>query len=413
MKRTPFRLSRPQLQILMDKHRFKIVNAGRRFGKSFVAGAIILWIISHVRNAKIWYIAPTWDMARRIMWDDWLPNNIPKEYIENINKMDKTYTFINGAMLYVLSADNPEHLRGSSLDYVIMDECAFIKKGVWEKIRPALADKQGGALLISTPQGYNWFYERFQKAKEDDEWGVFEFTTLDGGNVPAEEIEASKKDMSPEMFAQEYLAKFETLSNRVYYLYDREKNLCDFDETWGLGDIHVGIDFNVNPMTAAIAVQEHGNLMFFDEIVDKNSDTQRLCNEIRRRYPKADIFAYPDPTCRKRQPSAPAGITDYEILRRNHFHVCCPKASYPSRDKFNAVNSALCNAKGERRVFIARNKCYELKKAFDGYCYKENVNDTDKSGGLDHISDAAAYLICYKMPIKSRWGLNRPKVYGF
>lgn len=406
-------LTPPQGQILADKHRFKIINAGRRFGKSFLSGAAILQQISKP-NSTVWYVAPTWDMAKKIMWDDWLPKHIPKEIIAEINKMDKVYKFINGSILYVLSADNPEHLRGSSLDLLIMDECAFIKDGVWEIVRPALADKQGNAILVSTPKGYNWFYDLYQDAKEDDDWGYFQYTTLDGGNVSEKEIESARKSMSPKMFAQEFLAAFENLASRVYDMYDRIENACDVDESWGKADVHVGIDFNVNPMTAAIAVKQRDDIYFFDEIVEPNSNTQILCNSIRKKFPKADIFVYPDPTCRKRQTSAAVGETDYEILRRNRFHVCCPKAPYSSRDKFNAVNTAFLNANGERHCFVARGeRCKNLKKALDGYCYKDNGEDTDKSSGLDHISDAAAYLLCYLKPIKRSWGLNRPKVYGY
>ena len=414
MSQIPFRLTKPQLTILRDPHRFKIVNAGRRFGKSFVSGAAILEQVS-VPNSVIWYVAPTWDMAKKIMWDDWLPKHVPKEWIAEVNKMDKAYKFINGSILYVVTADNPEHLRGSSLDRVILDECGFMKDGVWEIIRPALADKKGDAILVSTPKGYNWFYKKYKEAEEDPEWATFQFTTVEGGNVDPEEIEAARRSMSPKMFAQEFLASFENLASRVYDMFDRKENVCKLDERWGKGstDVHIGIDFNVNPMTAAIAVKEREDIYFFDEIVEPNSNTQILCNSIRKKFPKADIWVYPDPTCRKRQTSAAVGETDYEILRRNRFHVCCPKAPYSSRDKFNAVNTAFLNAKGERHAFVAAGRCRKLKEALEGYCYKDNGEDTDKSGGLDHISDAAAYLLCYLKPIKKSWGLNRPKVYGY
>lgn len=407
-------LTAPQLRILSAPHRFKIVNAGRRFGKSFMSGAAILSQIPRA-GSIIWYVAPTWDMAKKAMWDVWLPTYIPKNWIADVNKMDKTYRFINGSILYVLSADNPEHLRGSSLDLLVMDECAFIKDGVWDIVRPALADKEGDALLISTPKGYNWFYDMYQSAQDDPDWASFQYTTIEGGNVSEKEIEISRRSMSPKMFQQEYLASFENLSSRVYDMYDRKENSVPLDESWGKGrtDVHVGIDFNVNPMTAAIAVKERDDVYFFDEIVEPNSNTQILCNRIRRKFPECDVFVYPDPTCRKRQTSAAVGETDYEILRRNRFHVCCPKAPYSSRDKYNAVNTAFLNAKGERHCFIAEGRCPNLKKALDGYSYREDGEDTDKSGGLDHISDAAAYLICYLKPIRKAWGLNRPRVYGY
>lgn len=95
----------------------------------------------------------------------------------------------------------------------------------------------------------------------------------------------------------------------------------------------------------------------------------------------------------KRQTNAVTGQTDFDILKKNGFIVCTPKHPCPTKDKFNTVISALLNAKGERHIFVAKDRCLHLRKAWDGYAYKEN-GDTDKSSGLDHISDAAAYLIC-------------------
>ena len=276
----------------------------------------------------------------------------------------------------------------------------------------------GRGIFISTPKGYNWFYDIYKKGEESpDTWGVYQFTTIDGGNVPPEEIEEAKRNLTSKQFAQEYLASFETMNLRVYDNFSRERNLCELDPMWGkAGDIHVGMDFNVNPMTAAIAVKvrEKGGdkWVFFDEIVEQNTNTQHTCDLIRRRFPKCDVWVYPDPTCKKRQTSAAVGVTDFEILKRNKFHVCVPHAPYASRDKFNACNAAFLNAAGEPRAFLARGTCPHLKKALEGYTYKEDGGDTDKSGGLDHISDAMAYLLAYVMPFKKNVGIIRPSVYG-
>lgn len=411
-----FELSQPQLEIFMAPQKNKIVVAGRRFGKSFTAGTEILNQVQKKKGSVVWYVAPTWDMAKSIMWDSWFKKYIPPQWIKpnGINKNDKTYEFKNGSILYVKSAENPERLRGSSIDLCIFDECAFMKEGIWDIVSPALADKycDGRAIFISTPQGYNWFYDLYQNTKDDPDWAHFHYTSIEGGNINPKEIEEKRRTMSVKMFNQEFNASFETLSNRVYENYDGFVNRCEYDEDWQYGDIHVGIDFNVNPMTAVIAKLINGTFYIFDEIYEPNSNTQWLANLLKQRYPKAEFFVYPDPTCKKRQTSAAVGTTDYSILKDNGFHVLTPKAPYPSRDKFNSVNAAMCNAKGERRILIADNTCPHLKKALNGYCYKDNGEDTDKSTGLDHISDAMAYMITYRMPIKGRWGLNRPRVFG-
>lgn len=408
------RLSKPQRDIFCSKKRFKIVNAGRRFGKSFVSGTLSFDKCQNNKNKTVIYVAPTLNMARNIMWDGWMKKYIPESYYEK-NEQLMVMRFKTGSTFYCLSAENPDRLRGLAADLLIVDEAAMIDASFLEIVRPILSDKyhDGEALYISTPQGYNWFYDMFCDARENPkEWDYWEFTTIDGGNVDEEEIESAKKTMSAKMFSQEYLASFESVSARVYENYDRVENACDLDENWGKADIHIGMDFNVNPMTAAIAVWERGDLYLFDEIVDKNSNTQEISNKIKQRYPKATVYVYPDPTGNKRQTNAVTGHTDFDILRKNGFIVCAPKHPYPTKDKFNTVNSALCNAKGERHVHIVKDRCPQLKKAWDGYAYKDN-GDTDKSSGLDHISDAAAYLICYKLPYKAYKQIRRPEVYGY
>lgn len=408
------RLSKPQRDIFVSKKRFKAVNAGRRFGKSFVSGTLSFDRCQNYNNKTVIYIAPTLNMARNIMWEGWMKKHIPAQYYEK-NEQLMTMKFKTGSMFYCLSAENPDRLRGLAADLLIVDECAMIDNDFIEVVRPLLSDKyhDGEALYISTPMGYNWFYDLFVKAKENpEEWDTFQFTTIDGGNVKEEEIESARKSMSPKMFAQEYLASFESVSSRVYENYDRIGNACELDEDWGKADIHVGMDFNVNPMTAAISVFERGDIYFFDEIVDKNSNTQEMSDKIKKKYPDATVYVYPDPTGNKRQTNAVTGQTDFDILRKNGFIVCAPKHPYPTKDKFNTVNSALCNAKGERHVHVVKDRCLSLKKAWDGYAYKDS-GDTDKSSGLDHISDAAAYLICYKLPMKSNRQIRKPEVYGY
>ena len=151
-------------------------------------------------------------------------------------------------------------------------------------------------------------------------------------------------------------------------------------------------------------------LYIFDEIVEKGSNTFEMTKIIKAKYPGCTYFVYPDPTGNKRQANAPIGVTDISILRKAGFIICTPPSPYASKDKWNSVNSALLNAKGERRVFIGKNCCPNLRKAFEGFAFKENELP-DKSTGLDHISDAAAYLITYKFPaFEAR--VVKPKVLG-
>lgn len=410
-----FKLTPPQTKIFLSKKKNRVVNAGRRFGKTWLSGAIIMDKCINNEKKIVIYIAPTNDMARDLMWDTWIKEHIPQEYIAHVNDNRMIMTFQNGSRFMCCSADNPDRLAGKKADLLIVDESALIRDGnnFYNLIKPIVADKyvDGETLFISTPRGYNWFYDLFTKARENPlQWDTFEFTTLEGGNVLPETIEEDRKTMSPKQFAQEYMASFECVENRIYYNYDRNRNVCQIDEEWGKADIHVGMDFNVNPMTAVISVWERGSLYFFDEIVEKGSNTQEMCNLIKRKYPGTTIFVYPDPTGNKGQTNAPIGVTDISILKRNGFIICAPPRPYPSKDKWNSVNTAMLNAKGESHVFVASGRCPQLKKAWEGYSFKEN-EDPDKSSGLDHISDAAAYLITYRLPAFNN-KVRRPTVVG-
>jgi len=429
----PIKVTVPQGKIITCKKRFRVVNAGRRFGKSFLAGYEMLATCLNKPGAVVWYVAPSLPTARKVMWNGWIktvdPNTglkrIPDEYIKKMNEQMMTIEFKNGSWLYLLSASDPDNLRGSGVDLIVFDEAAFMPDGTWEVIRPTLSDRyhQGRALFISTPSGFNWFYDLYNRCADPaykENWEAFQFTTMDGGNVTKEEIDEAKRTMTAKMFAQEYLASFETMTNRIYYNFDRELNSCDMQDWYGAKgtDIHVGIDFNVNPMTATFWVKDRipkvGEIaVCFDEICEPNSDTQELADMIKSRYPGCSIYCYPDPTCRKRQTNAVGGVSDMDILVKNGFDVYVPHAPYATKDKFNTVNTGLCDANNVRRLFIVKDKCPYLRKAWEGYTYRQTMgsSEPDKSGGLDHISDAAAYFINYAYPLRSR-GISRPTVQG-
>ena len=172
-----FSLLKWQQTVFKDKSRFKVVAAGRRCGKSRLSAVtLLIEALNCPEGSSVMYIAPTLGQARTIIWD--LLHELGRPVIKSSHVNNLEITLVNGRKILVRGADNPDSLRGVSLVYVVLDECAFIKVDVWEKIiRAALSDKKGRALFISTPSGRNWFYEVFkqgQKDKEDegydDEW---------------------------------------------------------------------------------------------------------------------------------------------------------------------------------------------------------------------------------------------------
>lgn len=397
------RLSRPQWKIWkrIRTKRFVINVCGRRFGKTHLACLKLIEEAVNNPGSISWYIAPTYRQAEQIAWQK-LKDLLPRSYIAAKNETDLRIEFVNGSILALRGADNPDSLRGVGLDFVVLDECAFMDKSVWtEVIRPALADRMGRALFISTPSGFNWIYDLYIDAAGREDWARFTFTTAEGGNVPLAEIEAAKAELDDRTFRQEYEASFENLTGRVYYKFDRDKNVrIDVVDNESL-PLLVGMDFNIDPMSATLAVLNGGQVHFFDEVSIPNGNTEMLAQELRRRYPKRRIMVYPDPTGNARKTSAAVGQTDFTILRSHGFTVLAPTHPYPVADKINTFNAALCNAAGDRRVFISP-RCRQLIKGLDGLTFKEGTNAPDKSLGLDHMTDAAAYLVLYELPMRGR-----------
>lgn len=391
------KLHKPHAEVFRSPKRFRCLNAGRRFGKTHLATIELKVSAINKPNSINWYIAPTYRQAEQIAWSK-LKMLMPPEYISKKDEGDLSVILRNGSTIALRGADKPDSLRGPGLDFVVLDEAAFQKPEGWaEVIRPALSDKLGRALFISTPSGYNWFYDLFIAAQSRLDWQTWQFTTLDGGYVPAQEIEDARAELDPRTFRQEYEASFESLSGRVYYAFDRKENVAPVVDNKGA--LLVGMDFNINPMSAVFAVHSAGQLHIIDEATIQNGNTEEMTRLIKQRYPGRVVKVYPDPTGNARKTSAPVGQTDFTILRQAGFTVLAPSAPYPVADKINTVNAGLCTAAGVRRIMVAP-KCRELIKGLDGLTYKEGTSEPDKGLGLDHITDALGYLALWELPLR-------------
>ncbi len=213
-----FQLLKWQQEVFKDPHRFKVVAAGRRCGKSRLSAVtLLIEALNCPEGSSVMYVAPTLGQARSIIWD--LLHDLGRPVIKSSHVNNLEITLINGRKILVRGADNPDSLRGVSLVYLVMDEVAFIKQDVWEKIlRAALSDKKGRALFISTPSGRNWFYDVFKLGQEgtDEEWKSWHFTTADNETIDPKEIEAAKRSLSSFAFKQEYLSSFDTAGADVF-----------------------------------------------------------------------------------------------------------------------------------------------------------------------------------------------------
>lgn len=408
-------LTPAQKEISDSDARFKVVAAGRRFGKSFLSLSLMAKV-ARFPYSQVWYVTTTYSAAKNIMWS-YLKEKLQKfGWAKSFHEVALQANLVNGSVISLKGANNPDSLRGIGLNYLVMDEAAYLEERVWtEVLRPTLSDKQGGALFISSPSGRNWFYDLWVDGQDEDidDWDSWQFTTLEGGNVPPEEVEAARRNLDARTFEQEYEAEFVTYTGLVYYGFDFKESVVvkDYDPS---EPVLIGMDFNIDPMTATVFQMDDndGTLFLIDEIEIFGSNTDEMAEEILCRYPEAHITVYPDPACVQTRTSA-GGRTDLSILQSYGFK-CKFRRKHPLiRDRINAVNSALCAADGSRRLLINKD-CKRAIHALERHSYKRGTNLPEKGGenDLSHITDSIGYLVEYLYPVNKQEA-GFAEIYGY
>ena len=195
-----------QDEVHQDSHRFKVLAAGRRWGKTRLG---VLECIDKASSGGIaWWVAPSYKTSEA----GWRPLTqiCARHPAVRVLKAEKTILFPSGGLVAVRSSEVFDNLRGEGLDLVVLDECAFQKPEVWtEVLRPALADKKGSALFISTPNRCNWFYDLFnQSLIHPQTWRSWQFPTASNPYIDPSEIDLARRSTTDEIFRQEYLAEF-------------------------------------------------------------------------------------------------------------------------------------------------------------------------------------------------------------
>jgi len=394
------KLTAPQKTISADKNRFRVVAAGRRFGKSFLS---INELAKYARypNSKCLYVAPTYRQAKQVIWDELKNRLYAVKWIKRVNESDLHIQLKNGSVIFIRSADNREALRGAKYNFIVMDECADIHEETWHQIlRPTLSDTQGHALFIGSPKGRNWFYDLYNQSGETG-WQSWQFTTLDGGNVEPAEIEAAKADLDERTFEQEYEAKFVSYSGVIYYSFTEDNIQPQPSHINVNTPLHIGMDFNIDPMSAVVCVTDRDDITWvIDEITIYSSNTNEMADEIKRRYGNRPVFVYPDATGLRRTTNS-TGMSDHLILQHHGFKLITGKSNPPVAERISSVNARLCNNTGERKLFVTP-KCKQLREGLIKMVYKEGTRQPDKSSGHDHITDALGYYIQRTWPITGK-----------
>lgn len=275
---TEIKLSPWQTQVWNDNHRYRVVVAGRRSGKSTLALLIVInW--AHEKPGKYWIVAPTYRQAKEVFWDE-LNHYLPRDLVSKRNEVELSVELKNGSQIGLKGAENPDSLRGVKLRGLVVDEIASIRNWDWlwaEVLRPTLTDFQAHALFISTPKGFNHFHHLFQlgQAQEGD-YKSYRFTTYDNPYIKKEEIDAAKTDLTEDTFAQEYLADFRRFTGLAHKPWNRDIHFIetfDVPKHWQRAR---GFDYGIVHFTASprVAIDDDDNWFVESSYLDNKSDVK-------------------------------------------------------------------------------------------------------------------------------------------
>lgn len=387
-------LTPSQNKIAEDIHRFRVVNCGRRFGKTTLAIEEMKGKAVY-RPKRIAYIAPTYQQARDIAWEQ-LKNELRPAILSiNESRLElKVRTVKNEESLIILRGwEAIETLRGQRFDFIVIDEIASMRNFwlLWnEVVRPTLTDTRGEALFISTPKGFNHFYDLYNFQDKDKDYKSFHFTTYDNAHIPKDEVDKAKKELPEDKFAQEYLADFRKSEGLVYKEFDRSKHVFSDNELAKQAKLTksatlVGIDWGyTNPCAIIKAYKDNDAHYWFIEEYYKTNKTD---DEIKE-YAKSlgGTYYYPDP----------AEPDRVDSLRRTGVNV---------RDVSKDVEAGIQSVRSlfkEDRIHI-HSSLVNLINEIETYRYADKKPDQNEQEAPikehDHAVDAMRYMLYMQAPV--------------
>lgn len=383
-----FALHSTQKPVALDPHRFRVLCCGRRWGKTTLS-IDQMKARAAIANSRIAYIAPTYQQARDIAWEQ-LKRELT-EAAETINESRLEIRLINGSLIILRGWESIETLRGQLFDLIVIDEVAMMRNFdiQWQEvIRPTLTDRKGEALFISTPKGFNHFYVLFNREHSDPDFKSFHFTTYDNPWIPKEEVDKARLELTEDRFAQEYLADFRKTEGLVYKEFSRERHIYTSEEPTG-GRWLVGQDYGYHTACVLrIKKDRSGKYWVTDEwYVHKQTDTQ--VNEYAAAL-KADA-TYPDP----------ANASACEELRRMGVNV---REVLKTKDSVRNGISVVRELLKQNRLFIHAS-CINLIWELETYSYPEKKPDRNPDENPikenDHAVDALRYPLMMEEAIST------------
>ncbi len=384
-------LAPKQLEFLNCKEKTAGYIAGIGAGKSFV---LALWIITTslkypksrgliAANTYKQLTSATLNTLEAMLQQ----LNIPYERYGNKKGMGTVFNINGGADIFCRSLENPDSIRGIEVGFIGVDEAAFATEYSYEVILGRLRDNNGPLhiRLSSSPNGFNWVYELLV-TKADASTRLIQGSSRDNKHLPKGYVETLAKQYDEKVVQQELEGAFiNTTSGQMYYGFSRDQ-LVEYTGKVPR-TIWLGIDYNVNPLTAVVGVYDGNILHIIDEFYLRDSNTYALALAITEKYPNSDIHFVGDASGKARKTSSEK--TDDNILKAHGLTSHTPRSNPAIKGRLNVMNNNLSIGK-----ILIDPKCKMLIKDL------EQMTHGNKDPDLSHISDACGYLAWNKFPIK-------------
>jgi len=405
-----FRLHRGQAQVYRSPARFRVVVAGRRWGKTTVAVTELVTRALRGEPGRYWYVGPDRTNAKDTIWQQLKDMIDPTWLTRQPMETELIVDLVGGSQIAVKGAEEPDRLRGRGLRFAVLDEFADMKPETWTAVlRPQLADYGASALFIGTPKSYNHLYDLYVRGQDQARttWASWQFRTRDNPFIDPKEIEDAKADTDERTFRQEWEASFEALAGRAYYAFTRLDHVRAVDLDPNL-PVCISADFNLEPSSAVIGQRIGDHLRIWREVQTRHAGgeaTRATAERARQLLQDAHwtgpIRLYGDATGRAGKTTGPS---DHAVLRETFpGAVWLIGAANPHvRDRVAAVNGRCRNMKGEQHLTIDPT-CQKLLADLEQVVFQDNGELDKKSNpALTHLSDSLGYLCAREWPPSKR-----------
>lgn len=413
------RLDPGPLRFFLAREPIVVASAGIRGGKTHTGAlkALAHYLQNPTAPDEFHVIAsPTFPMSRvpqeklfRLLFDRAI---FPVSPLIRYWKAARVFELAaNGGIsrVMIVTASDPDRWRGFKWRSGWLDEGAYMTEYAWEVAQGRLVDSAGPAWITTTPAGHNWIFTLYERARDGDETIRFvHWRTADNSHIPKDALPRLARNLDSQTAEQELGGLFIRQGGRVYHAFTKAKNVAP-GRLNPQAELLVGMDFNVNPMSAVLAqtfTTREGleGIHVIGEHYIEDGDTYKMTEWLRafcksRGIVRSRVTVYPDASGKARSTS---GKSDHKIIRESGFRIDAPRANPPVRDRVNVVNGLASPMLLRFPRLLVDPECVVLLEALEKQGRDPKTGEPDKTKGFDHPVDALGYLAHERYPLRQQ-----------